>query len=67
MLERQKIEIVTAEEVSVADAEWLATRIGQDGVISKNEQALIDLLVAQCPEIAPEIEAKIGRTAVKVA
>ncbi len=67
ILERQKIEIVTAEEVSVADAEWLAARIGQDGVISNNEQALIDLLVAQSPQIAPELEAMIGRVVAKVA
>lgn len=67
VLERQKIEIVTAEEVSIADAEWLAARIGQDGIVSKNEQALIDMLVAQCPQIAPEFHAMIGRAAAKVA
>jgi hypothetical protein len=62
-LERQKTEIVTEEEVSVADAQWLAERIGRDGMISNNEQALIDLLVAESPELAPEFEILANRIA----
>jgi hypothetical protein len=62
-LERQKTEIVTEEEVSVAHAQWLAERIGRDGNISKNEQALIDLLVAESPELAPEFEILANRIA----
>ncbi len=60
-LERQKIEIVTAEDVTVAEAQWLADRIGRDGVVSKNEQALLDLLTAQSPKIAPELAELVGR------
>ncbi len=54
-LERQKIEIVTADEVTVADAGWLAERIGTDGR-SPNIGALITFVGAQNPQLAPELE-----------
>ena len=60
-LERQKVEIVTAEEMSLAEANWLAERIGRDGKISPNEQALLDFLVANSPQVAPELDAMMRR------
>jgi hypothetical protein len=60
-LERQKIEIITAEEVTVAEAQWLADRIGRDGKISSNEQALLDFIIAQSPKVAPELRALTGK------
>ena len=60
-LERQKVEIITAEEVTVAEAAWLAERIGRDGVISPNEQALLNFLAANSPKIAPELDAMMHR------
>lgn len=59
-LERQKIEIVTAEEVTVAEANWLADQIGRDGKLSANEQALLEFLSANSPNIAPELAERIS-------
>lgn len=60
-LERQKVEIVTAEEVTVAEATWLADRIGRDGIVTSNERALIAFLNAHSPKVAPELAAMLGR------
>ena len=61
VLERQKIEIVTAEEVTVAEATWLAERIGRGGQLTPNGQALIAFLHANSPKIAPELDAMVAR------
>ena len=61
VLERQKIEIVTAEEVTVAEAAWLAERIGRGGQLTPNGQALIAFLHANSPKIAPELDAMVAR------
>ena len=60
-LERQKIEIVTAEEVTVAEATWLAEQIGRDGQTTPNEQALLKFLAANSPKIAPELDSILER------
>ena len=60
-LERQKVEIVTAEEVTVAEASWLAERIGRDGQISPNEHALLAFLSANSPKVAPDLDALLER------
>jgi hypothetical protein len=60
VLERQKIEIVTGEEISTADASWLAERIARDGIATPNEKALIDFLIAHNATVAPEIGDKVG-------
>ena len=39
-LTQQKIEIVTNEAVTMAEADWLAGRIGSDGRLTANERAL---------------------------
>jgi hypothetical protein len=60
VLERQKIEIVTGEEIATADAAWLAERIARDGIATPNEKALIDFLIAHNATVAPEIGDKVG-------
>ena len=63
-LERQKIEIVTGETVQVADAPWLAERLGRDGVISANEQALLGFLKQENPQLAIELQVLVDKLAV---
>ncbi len=60
-LERQKVEIVTAQEIEVADAAWLAECIGRDGSISPNESALVAFLEANNAIIAPELSTLLAR------
>jgi hypothetical protein len=63
-LERQKIEIVTGETVEVADAAWLASRLGRDGGITANESALLALIKVENPRLAAELQPLIDRQAV---
>ena len=63
-LERQKIEIVTGEAVLVADAPWLAERLGRDGEISANEQALLAFLKQENPKLATELQLLVDKLAV---
>jgi hypothetical protein len=60
-LERQKIEIVTGEAVDVADAAWLASRLGRDGEITENEGAVLTLLKQENPRLAAELQPLIDR------
>jgi hypothetical protein len=50
-LERQKIEIITREEVTAGEAQWLAERLGRDGALTANEQALIAFLKGGNPAL----------------
>ncbi|HRK18257.1 MAG TPA: hypothetical protein PK970_04810, partial [Hyphomicrobiaceae bacterium] len=59
-LERQKIEIVTAERIEPAEADWLAARIFRDGVKTPNEEALIAFFKENQAHLAPEFEAHFG-------
>src|SRR6185295_11709078 len=45
----QKVEIVTNEAVTQAEAGWLAGRIGRDGILTPNERALLMFLKAESP------------------
>ncbi len=63
-LERQKIEIVTGEAVAVADAAWLASRLGRDGEITPNEAALLAFLKQENPRLAAELQPLVDRLAV---
>jgi hypothetical protein len=62
-LERQKIEIVTGAEVSVADAGWLAECIGRDGRRTPNEDALIAFLKADAADFHPDLQAMLDKVA----
>ena len=63
-LERQKIEIVTGERVQVADAPWLAERLGRDGALSANEQALLDMIKQADPHLAAELQVLVDKLSV---
>jgi hypothetical protein len=60
-LERQKIEIVTGEAVEVADAAWLASRLGRDGELTPNESAVLAFLKEENPRLAAELQPLVDR------
>jgi hypothetical protein len=62
-LARQKIGIVTNEPVVVAEAAWLAGRIGRDGRPSPNAQALLLLLKAEGAVLHPSLQALVDKIA----
>ena len=62
-LERQRAEIVTNEEITEEEAEWLADRIGRDGVLSANEKALITFLQKESPKIHPVLAERVAKLA----
>ncbi len=55
-LERQRIEIITNEEITEGEATWLAERLGADGRISDNERALLDFLHAESVTVHPALQ-----------
>jgi hypothetical protein len=63
-LTQQKIEIVTNEGVSTAEATWLAQRIGRDGRMTPNEQALLMFLKADSGAIHPVLRDLVERASV---
>jgi hypothetical protein len=62
-LERQRIEIITNEEIAEAEAAWLCSRIGRDGRLSPNESALVSYLKRETPRMHPELQAAVARLA----
>ena len=61
MLFRSKIEIVTHESLIVAEAEWLASRIGRAGKMTPNQRALLIYLKGESPLLHPALRALIDR------
>jgi hypothetical protein len=62
-LERQRIEIITNEEIPQAEAPWLCQRIGRNGQLSPNEAALVAYLNRETPRIHPDLQAAVARLA----
>jgi hypothetical protein len=63
-LTQQKIEIVTHEAVTAAEATWLSERIGSGGKLTPNERALLAFLKAESPCIDPALRQLVeGATA----
>lgn len=65
-LEHQRIEIITNEAITEAEAGWLANRIGRDGRLSPSETALVAYLKQDSPKIHPallEAVERLGRAA----
>ena len=60
-LERQRIEIITNEQITEGEASWLAERLGRDGTISANERALIDFLNRESPNVHPVLKDAMSR------
>jgi hypothetical protein len=65
-LTRQKVEIVTHEAVTAAEAAWLSERIGRDGKMTPNECALLMFLKTESPSIDPALRALVEMAAVAV-
>ncbi|MCZ7596345.1 MAG: hypothetical protein M5U16_16780 [Hyphomicrobium sp.] len=62
-LEQQRIEIITNEEITQAEAAWLCGRIGRDGHLTPNEAALVAYLKKESPKIHPDLQAAVERLA----
>jgi hypothetical protein len=62
-LEHQRIEIITNEVITQAEAAWLCERIGRDGKLTPNEAALIAYLKKESPNIHPDLQARVDRLA----
>jgi len=62
-LEHQRIEIITNEVITQAEAEWLCERLGRDGRLTANEAALVTYLKKESPNIHPDLQAAVDRLA----
>ena len=62
-LEHQRIEIITNEVITQAEAGWLCDRIGRDGRLTPNEAALVAYLKKESPNIHPDLQATVDRLA----
>lgn len=60
-LERQRIEIITNEQITEGEATWLAERISRDGRLSPTELALIGFLRKESPPLHPALSALVAR------
>lgn len=60
-LEHQRIEIITNEAITEAEATWLATRLGRDGRLSPSEHALVAYLKHESPRIHPALTEAVDR------
>lgn len=60
-LEHQRIEIITNEEITEAEASWLVGRIGRDGRLSPSEMALVAYLQHESPKIHPALTEAVQR------
>jgi hypothetical protein len=63
-LTHQKIEIITHEAVTAAEATWLAERIGRGGKLTPNVRALLAFLKAESPAIDPALQPLLERATV---
>jgi hypothetical protein len=59
----QKVEIVTNEAVTLAEATWLAQRIGRDGRLTPHERALLMFIKSESPSIHPSLQALVDKAA----
>jgi hypothetical protein len=62
-LTQQKVEIITHEAVTPAEAQWLASRIGRNGRFTPNERALLAFLKAEAPAIEPVLKDLVDKVA----
>lgn len=62
-IERQRIEIVTNEEITEGEVDWLAERISRDGKLTANEEALVAFLKRESPKVHPKLQMLIERLA----
>ena len=57
----QKVEIVTSEAVTVADANWLARQMCRNGAFTPNVCALLAFLKVEGPVIHPSLQALVDK------
>jgi hypothetical protein len=60
-LERQRIEIITNEQITEGEAEWLAARLSRDSQLTVNERALVEFLNRESPSVHPVLKAACDR------
>ncbi len=59
----KKASRASAEVVTASEAEWLAQRIGRDGVMHANEKALLRFLHDEAPSVHPSLKSLIDKAA----
>ncbi len=60
-LEHQRIEIITNETITEAEASWLASRLIRDGRLSPSESALVAYLRQETPRLHPVLVDAVER------
>lgn len=60
-LEHQRLEIITNEQITQAEASWLAERIERDGRLSASELALVAYLNQESTRIHPSLREAVER------
>jgi hypothetical protein len=60
-LERQRIEIITNEEITDGEATWLVERLNRDSRLTERELALLDFLRREAPVLHPALAELIER------
>lgn len=64
-LDNERRAIITAEEVTGDEAEWLAAQINRDGALTYNERCLLEYLKAESPQLHPSLQPLLERTGVE--
>jgi hypothetical protein len=60
-LERQRIEIITNEEITDGEATWLVERLTRDSRLTERERALLDFLRREAPVLHPALADLVHR------
>lgn len=60
-LERQRIEIITNEEITDSEAAWLVERLDRDNRLTASEHALLDYLRQETPMLHPALADLVQR------
>jgi hypothetical protein len=60
---RKEAALAEAESVSAQEAEWLARRMGRDGMLHQNEKALLRFIRDEAPSIHPSLQSLIAKAA----
>ena len=61
--DRMAANVATAEVVTAEEAEWLARRMGRDGVLHDNEKALLRFIRDEAPSVHPSLQSLIAKAA----
>lgn len=61
--EDREARMAAAEEITEAEAKWLADRIGRDGDLHENEKALLTFLADESPNVHPALQTLVDAVA----